>query len=70
VAEARQAGNADGLDTLNNQRRGEEQMLIAQLGKQLAYAGTMPAATETVRKLRFLEKLGEEIDDAIGALGD
>jgi hypothetical protein len=30
----------------------------------------MPAATETVRKLRFLEKLGEEIDDAIGALGD
>ncbi len=65
VAEAKAARNVSTLETLNGQRKGEEKVLIAQLAHQLAYAGTMSAASETVRKLRFLEKLGEEIESGL-----
>ncbi len=68
VAEAKAARNMATLETLDGQRRGEEQSLLVQLARQLAYAGTMPSASETVRKLRFLEKLGEEIEDAQSSL--
>ncbi len=68
VAEAKAGHNVPTLETLNAQRRGEEKFLLSQLTQQMAYQGTLPTASETVRKLRFLEKLGEEIEEAIASL--
>jgi molecular chaperone HscB len=50
------------LDQLAADKRSEEKSLFALLANQLVVASTMCEARETVRKLRFLEKLGEEID--------
>ena len=40
----------------------EEKKLFTLLERQLSSAHDLTGAKETVRKLRFLEKLGEEID--------
>ena len=50
------------LDQLAADKRREEKLLFAKLAEQLAVSTSMSDARETVRKLRFLEKLGEEID--------
>jgi molecular chaperone HscB len=68
VVDARLNKDEDKLDQLASEKRREEKTLIALLQEQLANVSTMPHARETVRKLRFLEKLGEEIDMAAEAI--
>ncbi len=64
VVEARRLGDEARLEALATDHRGDERKLFAQLAAELAATSSMPSARLTVRKLRFLEKLGEEIDDA------
>ena len=64
VVEAKASKNEIKLDQLGADKRSEEKRLFAMLTEQLAHATSMADARETVRKLRFLEKLGEEIDIA------
>ena len=64
VVEARAAKDDAKLAQLATDQRSEEKQLFAKLAAQLASKTSMPDARETVRKLRFLEKLGEEIDIA------
>ena len=68
VVDAKARGDRAQLDALAIQRINEEQRLFDHLGQQLSASATLIAARVTVRKLRFLEKLGEEIDDALEAL--
>ena len=49
-------------------KHAEEKALFSHLGEQLAGDDKLANAKDTVRKLRFLEKLGEEIDDAADEL--
>jgi len=64
VVDARTRRDEVALDNLAGQKRSEERALLSCLSGQLADPALRPAARETVRKLRFLEKLGEEIDIA------
>lgn len=64
VVEAKAAKDDAKLAQLATDQRSEEKQLFAKLAEQLASKVSMPGARETVRKLRFLEKLGEEIDIA------
>lgn len=68
VVDAKARGDRAQLDALAIRRINEEQRLFDHLGQQLSASATLIAARVTVRKLRFLEKLGEEIDDALEAL--
>lgn len=68
VVDAKSRSDSVQLDTLAAQRISEEKILFEQLRQQLSTSATLIAARVTVRKLRFLEKLGEEIDDALEAL--
>jgi molecular chaperone HscB len=71
VVEARHAKDEYQLDVLAKQKRHEEKNLVVLLQAQLAdthNTARLRDARETVRKLRFLEKLGEEIDLANEAL--
>jgi molecular chaperone HscB len=56
------------LESLTKQKHAEETSLFTLLRDQLSDGTNMLAAKETVRKLRFLEKLGEEIDIATETL--
>ena len=69
VVAAKQARDEAGLEQLAANWHAEEKRLFDLLAQQLAAAATRPEARETVRKLRFLEKLGEEIDDVVESLG-
>ncbi len=64
VVDAKARKDEPALELLSRQKRDAETALISQLERQLADAAQRPDARETVRKLRFLEKLGEEIDIA------
>ncbi len=64
VVEAKASKDDSKLDQLATDKRREEKLLFAKLTEQLARTTSMADARETVRKLRFLEKLGEEIDIA------
>lgn len=64
VVEAKASKDEAKLDQLAADKRREEKLLFAKLAEQLAHSTSMADARETVRKLRFLEKLGEEIDIA------
>lgn len=68
VVEAKTARDEATLDALSIQRATEEKQLFARLTNQLSNSSTLADARVTVRKLRFLEKLGEEIDQAIEVL--
>ena len=68
VAEAKAAGQEARLTALATQRMKEEKLLFTHLRQQLSASATLIDARLTVRKLRFLEKLGEEIGDAFEAL--
>ena len=65
VVEARTEKDDAKLGQLATRKRNEEKQLFAHLAVQLSNKKSMRDARETVRKLRFLEKLGEEIDLAI-----
>lgn len=64
VVEARRSRDETRLAELAGRHRDDETQLFSQLAVELDTASGMAAARLTVRKLRFLEKLGEEIDDA------
>ncbi|HEX9390043.1 MAG TPA: Fe-S protein assembly co-chaperone HscB [Usitatibacteraceae bacterium] len=64
VVDARRNRDEARLGELAARHRADEAQLFMQLAAELAVAPDMPGARLTVRKLRFLEKLGEEIDDA------
>ncbi|GAA5783809.1 Fe-S protein assembly co-chaperone HscB [Chitiniphilus shinanonensis] len=66
IAEARASGNVERLEALNAELRGEIGDLEAELG-DLLDADRLAEAAVAVRKLRFLEKLDQEIGDAIEA---
>ncbi|GLS04944.1 co-chaperone protein HscB [Chitiniphilus shinanonensis] len=66
IAEARASGNVERLEALNTELRGEIGDLEAELG-DLLDADRLAEAAVAVRKLRFLEKLDQEIGDAIEA---
>ncbi len=68
VVEAKARQDETTLDALAKQKHTEEKTLFVLLATQLAETKTMVEARETVRKLRFLEKLGEEIDLANEAI--
>jgi molecular chaperone HscB len=72
VADAKAARDEHALAKLEAQKRSEEKTLFQLLTLQLSVksAGMPPLALarETVRKLRFLEKLGDEIDLAFEAV--
>lgn len=56
-----------GLEALSSRVRGEIQRLCGEIARQLDGKADQ-AAAETLRKLKFLEKVGEEIGDAIERL--
>jgi molecular chaperone HscB len=62
------AKDIDGLDALSEIARNETRNLQKQLAEQLDTTHEFVAAAGTVRKLRFLEKLAEEIADAYDEL--
>ncbi len=68
VVAARAASDELALEQLAKDKRAEERALFELLSAQLSNRETMRDARETVRKLRFLEKLGEEIDLASEAM--
>jgi molecular chaperone HscB len=68
IEEARAADDVEALDALAAKLRAERRTLEALLARQLDDEKNDTAAAETVRKLRFLEKLGQEIQLAIEAL--
>ena len=68
VVEARALKDEAKLDELAAQKNADEKKLFAQLSGELNQASTFADARLTVRKLRFIEKLGEEIDDAFEAV--
>lgn len=68
VADARRALDEDRLDEISGAHRADEADLFVLLALQLATLNGMASARLTVRKLRFLEKLGEEIDLAFESI--
>jgi molecular chaperone HscB len=68
VVEARASKDEIKLDELAAQKNSDEKKLFSQLSGELNQPSTFADARLTVRKLRFIEKLGEEIDDAFEAV--
>ncbi len=68
VVDAKVARDEVRIEALAMQRSAEEKTLFELLARQLAASATLADARLTVRKLRFLEKLGEEIDEALETL--
>ena len=67
LGEARAGKDADALDALDRQLRGERKTLLAQVQAQLD-AGDYANAAQSVRALMFLEKFGEEVRFAFEAI--
>ncbi len=68
VVDARASRDEGKLGALSAQKNADEKNLFAQLSNELIQSSTFADARLTVRKLRFIEKLGEEIDDAFEAV--
>ena len=68
VSEATDAGDAAVLDELHRKLREHAREVQALLAHQLDVDGDLDAAAETVRRMMFLDKLDQEIDDALAAL--
>lgn len=68
VADARIARDVDQLERLSADIRRDTDALTVSLGQALDVDADNETAALLVRKLRFLEKLDEEIGDAIEAL--
>lgn len=65
VMEAKEAQDVTGMEKLHNRLRGEMREQHLELGRLLDEQADYPAAAGLVRKLKFMEKLGEEIDNAL-----
>ena len=68
IGEATDAADAVELERLASQLRHAIKSLHAELGQQLDAQHDYPGAAGAVRKLRFFDKLREEIDDALETL--
>ena len=68
IEEASESADARELDQLSSRLGGELKRMYAEIGRQIDERKDFPGAAETVRKLMFLEKVGEEIGDAMEAL--
>ncbi len=64
VGDARQARNTGALDRLSRELRDETKRLESELASQLDDMQDYEAAAATVRKMKFMHKLIEEIGDA------
>lgn len=67
IGEARAQHDVDALEHLAQELRAEMQALDAQLASALDEQQHWEAAAEMVRKMRFFDKLDEEIADALEA---
>ncbi|KAF0813102.1 Co-chaperone protein HscB [Andreprevotia sp. IGB-42] len=65
IGDAKAARHGDALEALAVEIAAATQTQIAELGQLLDQQQDWLAAAAAVRKLRFLEKLAEEVDDAI-----
>lgn len=68
VEEAQAGRDIDELDALLRRLRSEMRAHYAALGREIDESGDYDAATQTARKLMFLEKLQSEIGDALAEL--
>ncbi len=68
IEEAQQATDIDALDALSRELRHEARTLQTDLSAMLDTRGDYAGASDTVRKLRFLDKVQAEIDQAIETL--
>lgn len=68
LGEAREAADEEVLEDLARRIRHSNRSLIEQLVVQLDQQGDLEGAADTVRRLKFLEKLQHEINDALTAL--
>lgn len=68
IAEAKEAQDLPALEHLARKYRAEMDALVQQLAELLDNQKNYPAAAEAVRKLKFLERLGSEINLALEAL--
>ncbi|MDP2785358.1 MAG: Fe-S protein assembly co-chaperone HscB [Sulfurimicrobium sp.] len=65
IMEAKEAQDASDMEALHHRLRGEVRAQHQELGKLLDEQADYQAASGLVRKLKFMEKLGEEIDNAL-----
>lgn len=70
VAEARSGGDHHELEHLHHRLQGDIQARYDELQHLLDEAGDIETAADRVRRLMFLEKLLNEIDDALAALDE
>ncbi|MCE1172161.1 MAG: Fe-S protein assembly co-chaperone HscB [Azovibrio sp.] len=68
LADARAEGDEDALEDLARDLRQDARTLVAQLGDELDGRQDLAAAADTLRRLKFLDKLQNEINDALTAL--
>ena len=69
VEEARGGGDVADLEHLHQRLAHHAREMLASLGAQLdGQPADLEAAADTVRRLMFIEKLQEELDDALEAL--
>lgn len=68
IEEANASGDSDVLGMLSRELRQEAKSLQGNLAKQLDEQAEYQQASDTVRKLRFLDKVQAEIDQAIETL--
>jgi len=68
IGEAREAADPTQLDHLAHKLRQATQQLLHDLGQQIDQQQQYAEAATSVRKLRFFDKLREEINDALETL--
>ncbi len=68
LGEAKDAADEDVLDELARRVRHSSKALVDELARQLDVANDLEGAADTVRRMKFLEKLQHEINDALTAL--
>lgn len=70
AAEARAARDSGALERLRGSIEGSRGEMVRQLGRALDADRNYDAGCSLVRKLRFLEKLDQELDDALEVLDE
>ena len=68
LGEATDAADEDALDELSRRLRQGTRALEAELARQLDETADLEGAADSVRRMKFLEKLQHEINDALTAL--
>ena len=68
LGEAREAADEAALDEMARRIRERSRALVAQIAGEIDDRGDLQAAADTVRRLKFLERLQDEINDALASL--